>query len=100
MTLDQLLQTYLGSSRVDWHQVHAPLVPETHAHESLYVYKPDISIVVGDGLSGEDDDYVWDWVQIYPDHSARKFWVDLFYDGVPIYRQLAVAVDGGRANLP
>jgi hypothetical protein len=100
MTLDEILQAYQGSSAADWHQVHAPLVPETHAHEALYVYKPNVSIVVGDGLSGEDSDYVWDWVEIYPDKSARKFSIDLFYNGVPVYRELAVTVDGGRADLP
>lgn len=100
MTLDEILQTYLNSSQDDWHQVHAPLVPETHAHEALWVYTPDISIVVGDGLSGEDGGYTWDWVEIYPDPSARKFFIDLFYNGVPVYRELAVAVDGGRADLP
>jgi hypothetical protein len=98
MTLDQILQMYHASSAADWHQVHAPLVPETHAHEALYIYKPDVSIVVAENFS--DEDYQWDWVEIYADKSAHRFWIDLLYNGVPVYREIAVHVDGGRADLP
>lgn len=98
MTLDDVLNAYLGSSPSDWHQVHAPLVPDTHAHEALYIYKPEVSIVVAECFS--DEDYSWDWVEIYPDRHARRFWIDLLYNGVPVYREIAVRVDGGRAALP
>jgi hypothetical protein len=54
LTLDEILGVYHGSTVGDWHQVAAPLVPETHAHEALYIYKPDVSIVVAEGLSDED----------------------------------------------
>jgi len=100
VTLDAILQTYMTSTAAEWHQLHAPLVPGTHAHECLWVYKPDVSIVVGEGLSGENSEYVWEWVQIYPDRSARKFYIDVFYNGVPVYREFAVSVDGSRADLP
>lgn len=98
MTLDDILQTYLNSAHEDWHQVHAPLVPETHAHEALYIYKPDVSIVVAEGFS--DEDYTWNWVEIYADPHARRFWIDVLYNGVPVHREIAVHVDGGRADLP
>lgn len=98
VTLDDILQAYHSSSANDWHAVHAPLVPETHAHEALYIYKPDVSIVVAEGFS--DEDYTWDWVEIYSDKSARRFWIDVLYNGVPVYREIAVHVDGARADLP
>jgi hypothetical protein len=99
MTLDQAIETYFNSTAGDWHQVSAPLVPETNAHEVLHIYKPDVSLVLGEGHA-EDDLHTWDWVNVFPDHSARNFYIDLLYNGVPIYRQLAVSVDGGRADLP
>jgi hypothetical protein len=99
VTLDEALKAYFDSSAGDWHHVTAPLVPGTHAHEALYVFKPDVSLVVADGFH-EEERHVWEWVEIYADRSAHNFYIDLLYNGVPIYRELAVSVDGGRAQLP
>jgi len=100
MTLDEILEKYFASSSDDWSHVAAPLVPETSAHEFLLVYKPDVSIVLAETHDESDRDYVWDWVEIYPDKSARKFYIDLYYNGVPVHREVAVSVDGGRVQLP
>jgi hypothetical protein len=97
VTLDDYLETYRSSAAADRDGVRAPL-PGTRLYEALYVYKPDVSIVVAE--SRLDDEYAWDWVGIYADKRAQKFWVDMLYNGVPVYRQQLVAVDGGRAFLP
>jgi hypothetical protein len=99
MTLYDILQIYLTSDHRDWHAVAAPLVPETSAHELLYVYKPNIAIVVA-WNHREEERHTWSWVETFADHSAHNFYIDLLYDGVPVFRELAVSVDGGRANLP
>jgi hypothetical protein len=99
VTLDEALEAYFRSGPGDWHHVSAPLIPESHAHEALYVYKPDVSLVVAEGMS-EEARHVWEWVEIYADHSAHNFYIDVLHNGVPIFRQLAVSVDGGRADLP
>lgn len=98
MTLDDILNTYLTSNASDWHAVHAPLAPGTDAYEGYYIYKTDIAIVAAATIS--DQPYAWPWVKIYPDKSARSFSIDLLYDGVPVYREMAVHVDGARADLP
>ena len=97
MTLDDILNTYLTSNASDWHAVHAPLAPGTDAYEGYYIYKTDIAIVAAATIS--DQPYAWPWVKIYPDKSARSFSIDLLYDGVPVYREMAVHVDGARADL-
>lgn len=99
MTLDDILQIYLTSNHGDWHAVAAPLAPETHAHELLYIYKSNVAIVVAWNHS-EEERHTWDWVETFADPSAHNFYIDLLYHGVPVYRELAVSVDGGRAHLP
>jgi hypothetical protein len=98
MTLDKLLETYLQSSAGEWHHVSAPLVPGSEAHETLYVYKDDVALVVAEGRSVGD--YEMNWVRTFPDPSAYMVYIDLFYNLVPVYREGAVVVDGGRAVLP
>ncbi len=98
MTLDDILGIYFGSSESDWHQVSWREFPESRLYEAIFVYRNDVSVAVGWRLS--EDAYEWDLVEKFPDPHARKFMIELLYNGVIVYEELAVSVDGGRADLP
>lgn len=63
------------------------------------VYMPNASITLAWGLRHRDE-FREDWTDLFPDKSASSSWVDVFYNGALVYRDLYVAVDGGRASLP
>jgi hypothetical protein len=106
MTLDEIVQTFLGSEADDWGEhigfptfLYGPPDAEQLGHDSRKVYQPDIAIGLAWG-SEDNDKYVWEWVKQFADASARSVWIDLLYNGQVVYREISVNVDGGRATLP
>ena len=74
---------------------------EQDNHHTMAVYKPDVSLSLAWGLL-ENAEFSEEWHEQggFPDKKARSIWVDTFWNGVTIDRELAVSVDGGRCTLP
>lgn len=51
-------------------------------------------------MRGEEEFYPWNVPPRFPDPAVHSFWVDLFYRGAVVYREMLVGVDGWRAILP
>ncbi|WP_437286640.1 hypothetical protein [Sorangium sp. So ce406] len=69
------------------------------SHSLVATFKNDIAITIGWGLRSLDD-FQEDWANGFPDPHASSSFVDMFYNGTLIYRELYVTVDGGRVALP
>jgi hypothetical protein len=70
---------------------------EEHGNTAIYI--PDASITMAFGLDAVEH-FKEPWANNFPDSSASSSFVDLFYHGVLVYRDVFVNVDGGRAKLP
>lgn len=116
MQLSDFLTTILSSNSTDWEVIaDGPTYlydPETwhtgsdqllnikiKTHHSIAIYRKDISISLAWGLE-ENDNFNEDYATRFADTSASTAWLDLFYNGSLIKRELYVVVDGGRAFLP
>ena len=121
MKLTQLLETVVSSQRTDWHHIAcwgAHSGPSYREHFTFYegyegdehvlkadshgntaIYIPDASITMAFGLEAVED-FKEQWANSFPDPSASSSFVDLFYQGALVYRDVYVNVDGGRAKLP
>lgn len=106
MTLDELIQTFIESPQSDWSEklgtptfLFAPADAPDLGHYNRMVYRPDVAVGLAWG-SEMNDNYVWEWVQKFPDPKAHSILIDLLYNGQVVYRELGVVVDGGRATLP
>lgn len=72
---------------------------DVDSHGNLAVLKEDLSISVAWGLE-HNADFKEEWANDFPDRRASSYFVDFFYNGNLIYRDIYVSVDGGRANIP
>ena len=72
---------------------------EINSHHTIAVYKPDISISLGFGMAWKDK-FDEPWANKFPDPSADGRYIDIYYYGSLVYRDVYVIVDGGRASLP
>ncbi len=61
--------------------------------------KSDLSISMAWGI-GSNPDFQEDWANQFPDPDARSYFIDFFYNGVLVFRDIYVSVDGGRCHLP
>ncbi len=69
------------------------------SHDELISLKSDLSISVAWGIS-HNDDFKEKWANGFPDPHASSGYVDFFYYGQLVYRDIYVTVDGGRCQLP
>ncbi|MBY5374213.1 hypothetical protein [Rhizobium leguminosarum] len=115
MTLDELLKTIADSEAEDWSYITRPIFAqdinqvsgggrdtpwiEVQEHDQLLVYRKDLRISIAVGLPHRDKFYE-DWARGFPDPDASSDWVDFRYNGMPVYRDIRVLVDGARASLP
>lgn len=115
MRLGELVELVRASAPGDWDKItpvrlervvaHGPEAPEIEiqGHEYLahYVDELDVALAWGaDHRSGEAWEGAWaDWAK-FPDSRVYGFYGELLWRGSPVYRQLMVSVDGGRAYLP
>ena len=116
MQLSNFLTTILSSNSTDWEVIadgptylYDPEIWHTGSdqllnitiktHHSIAVYRQDISISLAWGLENHDS-FNEDYATRFADSSASTAWLDLFYSGSLIKRELYVIVDGGRAFLP
>lgn len=106
MTQDEIVQRVATSRRSDWDSLHPPLYvntePEEHrGHHSQAAFKPDIAIGLRWGhevIRG----FVEPWIAdaAFADQTAHSAYLDITYNGEPVFRTVYVTVDGGRAYLP
>ena len=117
MTLDELLDTCASSSAGDWNVItcwgadSAPSflgrVQETAPDENTYetshsmraAYRPDTCVGIAWGYPLSSD-WAEEWVKVFPDQRASSAYVDFFYNGMLVAREIYISVDGGRAMLP
>ena len=122
MTFDDARERILEGTTALWHVVHcgpggsgpsfrdrltfgetddeAPHVLHADFHHSVAVYKPDLCLSLGWGLTQEPD---WQepWLKKFSDPHAKSAFVDVFFCGTLVWRDVYVVVDGGRgSSLP
>ena len=69
-------------------------------HSSYAAFAKDLSISLAWGLGLKNKELNESWTQVFPDKSARMYFLDFFYNKALIYRETVVSVDGGRCILP
>jgi hypothetical protein len=121
MTLDEYMRLVSDSTRSDWNVIvcwGAGSGPsyltdmsvwytgsgdfhnlEMRTHSSVATFKQDISVSFAWGMQSNDD-FMEDWANKFPDSHASSYYIDFFYHGSLIARELGVSVDGGRVTLP
>lgn len=72
---------------------------EVDSHSEVLSLKRDLLVSVALGLS-HNDDFIEPWANKFADKKAMSGFVDFFYSGALIYRDIYVSVDGGRCRLP
>ncbi len=121
MTLQEVMDTVIRSSRDDWHKItcwgarSGPSyrerftfwrtwegqlgVLEAEGQSNVAVYMPNASITLAFGLD-DLEDFREEWANKFPDPKASSSYVDVFYNGALVFRDVYVTVDGGRVHLP
>jgi hypothetical protein len=121
MHLHQLLNKIVASTRADWHMIArggvftGPRCPAafvlypTHcgarsirpsdAHSDYAVFKHDVAIAMAWGATAGGA-YREPWATRCPDAAARTDYIDIFFNGTLVFRDVFVAVDGDRCYLP
>ncbi len=72
---------------------------EIDSHSEYMSLKKNLLVSVAWGLT-EDDNFKEDWANKFPDHHAKSEFIDFFYSGVLVYRDIYVLADGGRYIIP
>lgn len=72
---------------------------EINSHSMVGSYKKNLSISIAWGLE-HNDNFVEKWANSFPDSRASSSFVDFFYNGVLVLREIIVSVDGGRCYIP
>ena len=121
MTLAELMDRIINSSKEDWNSIacwgagSGPSYRNKFEFYSTYEgeqavlhcvpygmaasYKPDLSITLAWGLT-VNEDFREPWANKFPDPKASSHYVDVFFNNALVYRELYVVVDGGRTKLP
>lgn len=119
MTYNEYMRTVLGSTDADWNVItcwgsgSGPSYREriviigtpdgqrleTESHSSAAAFLPDLAITMAWGFKHLDE-FSEPWANSFPDKHASSSWLDFFYNGALIGRDLYVEVDGGRVMLP
>lgn len=72
---------------------------EVRSHPMVATLKSDLDISLAFGLDCNKD-FVEAWANGFPDPKASSHFVDFFFRGSLVHRDVYVTVDGGRGNLP
>lgn len=72
---------------------------EIESHSMVASYKKNLSISIAWGLR-HNDNFIEEWANKFPDSKAMSSYLDFFYNGVLVLREIIVSVDGGRCYLP
>lgn len=121
MTLQQVLQTITNSSNTDWNMIScwgadsgpsyrdrfefyevrdgSQDVLTVESHTNVAAFRDDVAITLAWGLEHRKS-YNAPFSDRWPDTHVSSFFVDVFYNGALIDREVLISVDGGRAYLP
>lgn len=77
----------------------AELSVEVESHSDLISLKDDLLVSIAWGII-QNDDFREDWANSFPNPKASSFYVDFFYSGNLVFREIVVSIDGGRCHLP
>lgn len=69
------------------------------SHSEYYSLKKNLLVSVACGIT-HNDNFREVWANKFADSYAISKFVDFFYSNILVYRDVYVAVDGGRAILP
>lgn len=72
---------------------------EIDSHSNVCSLKSNLLISVAFGLL-HNDNFIEPWANKFDDKSARSSFIDFFYSGALVFRDIYVSVDGGRCILP
>ena len=125
MTLIDLIDTFLNSSKDDWNQISTwgygsgpsyrnkfefskaykgtEKVLHHFEHSNIASFKPNLSITIAWGLSIGDEEDVIDrsWTKNNPNPEPGKgHYLDFFYNNSVVFRTSYCSVDGGRCEIP
>jgi hypothetical protein len=125
MTLTDLIDTFVHSSKDDWNQIPtwghvsgpsyrnqfqfsevyngSENVIHHREHSNVASYKPDLSITIAWGISKGNEEDVIDraWAKNNPNPEPGKgHYLDFFYNNALIFRTSYCSVDGGRCEIP
>lgn len=115
MQLDDFLRIIGTSTPKDWLVMQSPtflyrLIPvrvgdtrsldfELKEHTFMLTYRRNLSIAMAWGLV-EDRNYSEVWTLRFPDRRAQSVYLDFLYNGMVVFRDTLIAVDGWRCILP
>lgn len=125
MTLTDLIDTFVHSSKKDWQQISTwgygsgpsyknqfqfsevyngiENILRHREHSNVASYKPDLSITIAWGLSTGDENDVIDrpWAKNNPNPGPGKgHYLDFFYNNALVFRASYCSVDGGNCEIP
>ncbi|GED14806.1 hypothetical protein [Aneurinibacillus migulanus] len=69
------------------------------SHSTVASLKTDLSISLAWGMEHRDN-FMEEWANKFPDPKATSSFIDFFYNGTLVYRDIYVTVDGGRVSIP
>lgn len=72
---------------------------EIESHGEIAVLKSNLSISIAWGLP-HNNDFKEEWANKFPDPKATSSFIDFFFNGILVYRDIYVSVDGARAYIP
>jgi hypothetical protein len=72
---------------------------DVDSHAEVLSLKKNLLVSVATGIT-HNDDFIEPWANKFPDPQATSAYVDFFYAGTLVFRDIFVAVDGGRCRLP
>lgn len=72
---------------------------EVNSFSVVASLKRNLSISIAWGFTNNDD-FKEPWANNFPHSHATSDIVDFFYNGVVVFRDILVSVDGGKCNLP
>ncbi len=97
MTFEEILEFIPTTDpKTDWHGISRVWASERFLKED-----PRLRFrakFIDDGI--QNDNFIEDWANKFPDPKAVGYWYELYYDGAFLDRTILVSVDGARADLP
>ena len=99
MTLDDILNTVLGGDPDQWEYIADWYRAPDGASRERAVFRPDVTLSLEWGPTVVDP-FSEPWTEHFPHRHAASIHVDILYNGVLVFRDHLVSVDGGRCVLP
>jgi hypothetical protein len=96
VTLDEILNTVLGSDPADWEYIADW---RGDANPERAVFRLDLSVSLEWGRTVTDP-VSERWTERFADKHAVGLYVDVLYHGAVVFRDYVISVDGGRCILP